>query len=168
MAERRCGNQGRLTDAAAAAATRRAEQQQHHHHHTAMNLTEEAAADCLSLEEILGLYGQPINEEQAWAVCYQCCRTLAKGHRSRRSSCAAAGASSAAAAAAPRRISGPGDVRIQRDGSVRVEHQGCEGKTLFETELAPSCANLGQAVTSFSTMELKCCDCPFRENSLKF
>lgn len=166
MAERRCGDQGRLTDAAAAA-TRRAEQQQQQqqHHHAAMNLTEEAAADCLSLEEILGLYGQPINEEQAWAVCYQCCRTLAKGHRSRRSSSAAAGASSAAA---PRRISGPGDVRIQRDGSVRVEHHGCEGKTLFETELARSCANLGQAITSIWMMELKCCDSPFREDSLKF
>uniref|UniRef100_A0A8D3ADE3 KIND domain-containing protein n=1 Tax=Scophthalmus maximus TaxID=52904 RepID=A0A8D3ADE3_SCOMX len=83
----------------------------------------DAAAEGLSLEEILRLYSQPINEEQAWAVCYQCSRTLARGHRGRRSS-AAAGASSASsassAAAAPRRISGPGDVRIQRDGSVRV------------------------------------------------
>uniref|UniRef100_A0A3Q3WZT7 KIND domain-containing protein n=1 Tax=Mola mola TaxID=94237 RepID=A0A3Q3WZT7_MOLML len=47
------------------------------------------AEDCLSLEEILGLYGQPINEEQAWAVCFQCCRTLARGRRGRRSSSAA-------------------------------------------------------------------------------
>ncbi|XP_051261175.1 protein spire homolog 1-like isoform X9 [Dicentrarchus labrax] len=107
MAEQRCGDHGGLTDAAAA-----------------MNSKEEAAAEGLSLEEILGLYGQPINEEQAWAVCYQCCRTLAKGHRGRRSCSAAAGASSAAA---PMRISGPGDVRIQKDGSVRVEQQGCEG-----------------------------------------
>ncbi|XP_075897153.1 protein spire homolog 1 isoform X2 [Nelusetta ayraudi] len=139
MAEQRCGDHGRVTDAAAAAAasaaaaaaaeTRRAGHH-HHHHHSAMNLTEEPATECLSLEEILGLYGQPINEEQAWAVCYQCCRTLAKGHRSRRSSSAAAGASTSAAAAAAgaRRIEGPGDVRIQRDGSVRVEHLGCEGK----------------------------------------
>lgn len=116
MAEQRCGDQGRLTDAAAAT------------HRDEMNPTEEAAADCLSLEEILGLYGQPINEEQAWAVCYQCCRTLAKGHRGRRSSSAAAGTSTAAA----RRISGPTDVRIERDGSVRVEHQSCEGKPLFK------------------------------------
>nr|XP_046256308.1 protein spire homolog 1 isoform X1 [Scatophagus argus] len=119
MAERRCGDHGRLTDAAAA--THRDEQQ----HHNTMNLTEEAGAEGLSLEEILRLYGQPINEEQAWAVCYQCCRTLAKGHRGWRGSSAAAGASSAAA---PRRISGPADVCIQRDGSVRVEHQRCEGK----------------------------------------
>ena len=30
----------------------------------------------LSLEEVLKSYEQPINEEQAWAVCYQCCRAL--------------------------------------------------------------------------------------------
>ncbi|XP_071325342.1 protein spire homolog 1 isoform X3 [Trachinotus anak] len=118
MAEQRCGDHGGLT----AAATRRDEQQRHHH---TMNSAEEAGPEDLTLEEILRLYNQPINEEQAWAVCYQCCRTLAKGHRGRRSSSAAAGASSAAA---PRRISGPGDVRIQKDGSVRVRHQGCEGK----------------------------------------
>uniref|UniRef100_A0A8C9QZL5 Spire-type actin nucleation factor 1a n=1 Tax=Scleropages formosus TaxID=113540 RepID=A0A8C9QZL5_SCLFO len=39
--------------------------------------------DDLSLEEILTLYGQPINEEQAWAVCYQCCRFLAEEQRRR-------------------------------------------------------------------------------------
>ncbi|KAI3360627.1 hypothetical protein L3Q82_002493 [Scortum barcoo] len=99
----------RLTDAAAAA----------------MNPAEDAGAEWLSLEEILRLYSQPINEEQAWAVCYQCCRTLARGHRGRRGSSSASGASSAVARS---RISGPGDVRIQRDGSVRVEQQGCEGK----------------------------------------
>ncbi|XP_074510700.1 protein spire homolog 1 isoform X4 [Sebastes fasciatus] len=129
MAEQRCGDHGRLTDAAAAssaaaaaaAATHRDEQQ----HHNTMNPTVEAAVEGLSLEDILRLYNQPINEEQAWAVCYQCCRTLAKGHRSSRSSAAAAGAPSAVA---PMRISGPGDVRIQKDGSVRLEHQGCEGK----------------------------------------
>ncbi|XP_029306879.1 LOW QUALITY PROTEIN: protein spire homolog 1 [Cottoperca gobio] len=119
MAEQRCGDHGGLRDDAAA--TRRDEQQ----HHNTMNSPEEAGVvEGLSLEEILRLYSQPINEEQAWAVCYQCCRTLARGHRSRRSS-SAAGASPAAA---PMRISGAGDVRIQKDGSVRLEHQGCEGK----------------------------------------
>ncbi|XP_034729917.1 protein spire homolog 1-like isoform X6 [Etheostoma cragini] len=126
MAEQRCGDHGGLTEAAAA--THRGE------HRNKMNPTEEAAVEGLSLEKILELYSQPINEEQAWAVCYQCCRTLAKGHRSWRSSSAAASASAAATSAAgaspsaaPRRISGPGDVRIQKDGSVRVEHQGSEG-----------------------------------------
>uniref|UniRef100_A0A3Q2VT09 Spire-type actin nucleation factor 1b n=1 Tax=Haplochromis burtoni TaxID=8153 RepID=A0A3Q2VT09_HAPBU len=116
MDGRRCGGDNRgLKDAAAA--TRRDEEQ----HHNTMNSPEEAGADDLSLEEILRLYNQPINEEQAWAVCYQCCRTLAKEHRG----AAATGASSAAT---PRRISGPGGVRIQKDGSVTVDHQGCEGK----------------------------------------
>lgn len=102
--------------------------------HDAMTSAENPGADCLSLEEILRLYSQPINEEQAWAVCYQCCRTLARGHRGRRSSSSAASSTGASAgaspAAAPRRITGSGDVIIQKDGSVRVVHQGCEGKTL--------------------------------------
>ncbi|XP_019946712.1 protein spire homolog 1 isoform X2 [Paralichthys olivaceus] len=119
MAEQRCWDHAGLTDAAAE--TRRDEQP----HQRAMNSAEEAGAEGLSLEDILRLYSQPINEEQAWAVCYQCCRTLARGHRSGGSSSAATGASPAAA---PRRISGAADVRIQRDGSVMVEHRGCEDK----------------------------------------
>uniref|UniRef100_A0AAQ6IMU0 KIND domain-containing protein n=1 Tax=Anabas testudineus TaxID=64144 RepID=A0AAQ6IMU0_ANATE len=85
--------------------------------HDAMN----PATEELPLEDILRLYNQPINEEQAWAVCYQCCRTLAEDHRSWRRSSATAGTSSAEAA--PRRLCGPGDVRIQKDGSVRVDYQ---------------------------------------------
>uniref|UniRef100_A0A672HC51 Spire-type actin nucleation factor 1b n=1 Tax=Salarias fasciatus TaxID=181472 RepID=A0A672HC51_SALFA len=96
--------------------------------HGAMSSAEDAGAEELSLEEILRLYSQPINEEQAWAVCYQCCRTLARGQRGRRSSAAAR----TAAPAAPGRISGAGDVRIQKDGSVRVDHHhGSEGTFLL-------------------------------------
>ncbi|KAJ8353863.1 hypothetical protein SKAU_G00214300 [Synaphobranchus kaupii] len=73
----------------------------------------------LSLEEILMLYGQPINEEQAWAVCYQCCRSLAQEHRKRNSKSATASVVDHA-----RRIEGPGDVRIHKDGVVRLQHQG--------------------------------------------
>uniref|UniRef100_UPI0037E6FC44 protein spire homolog 1 isoform X2 n=1 Tax=Semicossyphus pulcher TaxID=241346 RepID=UPI0037E6FC44 len=73
----------------------------------------------VSLEEILTLYSQPINEEQAWAVCYQCCRTLAQTQR-RKSSKSAAGAS---AVDYPRRIEGPGDVRIRRDGTVKLQFE---------------------------------------------
>ncbi|KAM4736479.1 protein spire homolog 1 isoform 2-T2 [Anableps anableps] len=122
MAERRFGGDHQvLRDAAAAAATRRAELK----HHDEMNSSEDA--EDLSLEEILRLYSQPINEEQAWAVCYQCCQTLAKTHRGKGSSAGAA-ATGASSTAAPRRISGPGDVRIQKDGSVRMDQGGCEGK----------------------------------------
>ncbi|CAL8398219.1 unnamed protein product [Gadus morhua 'NCC'] len=76
----------------------------------------EGAAE-LSLEEILGLYSQPINEEQAWAVCYQCCRTLALTRRGRKSAEASSGREG------ERRIDGPGDVRIQRDGTVILQPQ---------------------------------------------
>uniref|UniRef100_A0A4W5R428 Spire-type actin nucleation factor 1a n=1 Tax=Hucho hucho TaxID=62062 RepID=A0A4W5R428_9TELE len=72
----------------------------------------------LSLEEILSLYSQPINEEQGWAVCYQCCRTLVQKHRRRHSK-----TSSASVGDLPRRIEGPGDVRILRDGTVQLYHQ---------------------------------------------
>lgn len=82
----------------------------------------DGAAD-VSLEEILKLYGQPINEEQAWAVCYQCCRTLAQKHR--RKSSKSAGAS---AVGYPRRIEGPGDVIIWRDGTVKLHFEGSTGK----------------------------------------
>uniref|UniRef100_A0A673JK16 KIND domain-containing protein n=1 Tax=Sinocyclocheilus rhinocerous TaxID=307959 RepID=A0A673JK16_9TELE len=58
--------------------------------------------DDLSLDEILRLYKQPINEEQAWAVCYQCCRSF------RQDSAGTGGA---------------GHVRIYKDGSVRF-HSG--------------------------------------------
>ncbi|XP_015213485.2 protein spire homolog 1 isoform X5 [Lepisosteus oculatus] len=78
-------------------------------------------ADELSLEEILKLYSQPINEEQAWAVCYQCCRTLAQGFRG--SSAGARGEGRAW------RIEGAADVRICKDGAVRLHHrQGGSGK----------------------------------------
>lgn len=127
MAESRRGDQAGLTDAAAAA--HRDEQQRRH---SAMNPPNDATEDCLSLEDILRLYSQPINEEQAWAVCYQCCRTLAKEQRGRRSS--SADTTGASSAALPRKISGPGDVWIQKDGSVRLEHQDCGGKTLFKKE----------------------------------
>ncbi|KAM3858330.1 protein spire homolog 1 [Diretmus argenteus] len=77
----------------------------------------------LSLEEILTLYSQPINEEQAWAVCYQCCRTLARKHRRRLSKSAGASAVDHA-----RRIEGPGDVRIRRDGTVKLHYQDTADK----------------------------------------
>ncbi|XP_034150661.1 protein spire homolog 1 isoform X2 [Esox lucius] len=77
----------------------------------------------LSLEEILSLYSQPINEEQAWAVCYQCCRTLAQKHRRRNSKNRGASVGDLL-----RRIEGPGDVRILRDGTVRLHHHDSTDK----------------------------------------
>ncbi|XP_008840367.1 protein spire homolog 2 isoform X2 [Nannospalax galili] len=54
----------------------------------------------LSLEEVLKVYEQPINEEQAWAVCFQGCRGL-RG-----------------APSAGRRIRDTADILLYRDGSV--------------------------------------------------
>ncbi|XP_027741139.1 protein spire homolog 1 isoform X3 [Empidonax traillii] len=64
--------------------------------------------EALSLEEILRLYNQPINEEQAWAVCYQCCASLRA--RARRGE-TPAGRPGAAAA----------HLRVWRDGAVTLE-----------------------------------------------
>uniref|UniRef100_A0A3P9JA73 Spire type actin nucleation factor 1 n=1 Tax=Oryzias latipes TaxID=8090 RepID=A0A3P9JA73_ORYLA len=136
MAERR------LTEAAAA------RQEEQHQHHGGMSSAEED----LPLEEILQLYSQPINEEQAWAVCYQCCRTLATGHPDRRSAAAAGGSP----AAAPRRISGPRDVRIQRDGSVRMDYQDCEGKH--------SPCTRAEVIESLGIMIYKALDYGLKEN----
>ncbi|KAM9268889.1 protein spire homolog 2 [Cariama cristata] len=55
----------------------------------------------LSLEEVLKCYEQPLNEEQAWALCFQGCR--------------AAAAAAPAAPAAPLRTA---DIRLRGDGSV--------------------------------------------------
>lgn len=88
------------------------------------NMDSDDECEELSLEEILTLYNQPINEEQAWAVCYQCCRSLADGHRRRNSKSAGAKAVGSA-----RRIEGPGDVRIYQDGVVRL--QQCSGPGKF-------------------------------------
>lgn len=159
MAERRGGDQAGLTDAAAAA------QREEQRRHDAMNSPDGATQDCLSLEDILRLYSQPINEEQAWAVCFQCCRTLAQEQRGRRRSSAAA-TTGASSAAHPRRISGPGDVRIQKDGSVRVEHEDRGGKALsVESRNRGRC---GATVLLWSSCALKDapdgCQGPYRHS----
>ncbi|XP_064835136.1 protein spire homolog 1 [Oncorhynchus masou masou] len=89
----------------------------------AVNMDIADGAEELSLEEILSLYSQPINEEQGWAVCYQCCRTLVQKHRRIHSK-----TSSASVGDLPRRIEGPGDVRILRDGTVQLHHQDSTDK----------------------------------------
>ncbi|XP_061577256.1 protein spire homolog 2 isoform X2 [Cololabis saira] len=61
----------------------------------------------LSLEEVLKSYEQPVNEEQAWAVCYQCCSGLR----------------------APRpppglgRVTDPSSVLLRRDGTVCLRRE---------------------------------------------
>ncbi|XP_053189779.1 protein spire homolog 1 [Scomber japonicus] len=107
-------------------------------------------AEEVSLQEILTLYNQPINEEQAWAVCYQCCRTLAQKHRRKSSS-------GASAVAYPRRIEGPGDVRIGRDGTVKLHFEGSTDKyRLPSTSL--------EVIDSLGVMIYKALDFGLKEN----
>uniref|UniRef100_A0A8C8ZKB8 Spire type actin nucleation factor 2 n=1 Tax=Prolemur simus TaxID=1328070 RepID=A0A8C8ZKB8_PROSS len=65
----------------------------------------------LSLEEVLRAYEQPINEEQAWAVCFQGCRGL-RGARGRR------------------RIRDTADILLRRDGSVGARPAPAEPATM--------------------------------------
>ncbi|XP_077937759.1 protein spire homolog 1 isoform X5 [Gasterosteus aculeatus] len=106
----------------------------------------------VSLEDILKLYSQPINEEQAWAVCYQCCRTLAQKRR-RKSSKSAVGS----AADYPRRIEGPGDVRIGRDGAVKLPFGDCTDK------YQPAATSL-EVIDSLGIMIYKALDYGLKEN----
>ncbi|CAJ1057029.1 protein spire homolog 2 [Xyrichtys novacula] len=62
----------------------------------------------LSLEEVLKSYEQPINEEQAWAVCYQCCSGL-------RVPRPPAGRVS--------RVKDPSSILLQRDGTVLLQQE---------------------------------------------
>ncbi|XP_022603222.1 protein spire homolog 1-like isoform X2 [Seriola dumerili] len=109
-------------------------------------------AEEVSLEEILTLYSQPINEEQAWAVCYQCCRTLAQRHRRK-------GSKSAGASAAdyPRRIEGPGDVKIGRDGTVKLHFE--DGTDKYQS--APTSSAV---IDSLGVMIYKALDYGLKEN----
>ncbi|XP_048386063.1 protein spire homolog 1-like isoform X3 [Stegostoma tigrinum] len=75
----------------------------------------------LSLEQILKLYNQPLNEEQAWAVCYQCCSSLQRQRRPGDTQLF------------PGRLSGARTVILLRDGniSIRSEEAGKGEATRF-------------------------------------
>ncbi|XP_034400842.1 protein spire homolog 1 isoform X2 [Cyclopterus lumpus] len=106
----------------------------------------------VSLEDILKLYSQPINEEQAWAVCYQCGRTLAQKRR-RKSSKSAGGS----AVDYPMRIEGPGDVRIGWDGTVKLLFEDCTDK------YQPAATSL-EVIDSLGIMIYKALDYGLKEN----
>ncbi|XP_054426197.1 protein spire homolog 2 [Pteronotus mesoamericanus] len=83
----------------------------------------------LSLEEVLKAYEQPINEEQAWAVCFQCCRGLrgAPGGR--------------------RRIRDTADILLRRDGSVGARLEpGAEEPATMVVSPASSEAQMVQSL----------------------
>uniref|UniRef100_A0A8C8DJ81 Spire-type actin nucleation factor 1a n=1 Tax=Oryzias sinensis TaxID=183150 RepID=A0A8C8DJ81_9TELE len=114
-------------------------------------------AEDVSLEQILNLYSQPINEEQAWAVCYQCCRSLAQKHWRR--------GQKPADASAARRIEGPGNVRIGRDGTVRLHFEGDTGNEPGATQTGSvSCETNSSIIDSLGIMIYKALDYGLKEN----
>lgn len=79
----------------------------------------------LSLEEVLKSYEQPINEEQAWAVCHQCCSGLRQPRPP---------------AGALRRVKDPSSILLHRDGTVALQQEsGRDGRTTSDASanLAP-------------------------------
>ncbi|XP_044284034.1 protein spire homolog 2 [Varanus komodoensis] len=94
---------------------------------------EERPPEELSLEEVLKAYEQPVNEEQAWAVCFQCCRGLA-----------AEGGPPAPRWGPAGRIRDPADLRLHKDGAVSARGElgvaGC--CTLRQLPSYPDCAQL--------------------------
>ncbi|XP_061030384.1 protein spire homolog 2 isoform X7 [Eubalaena glacialis] len=82
----------------------------------------------LSLEEVLKAYEQPINEEQAWAVCFQCCRGLrgAPGGR--------------------RRIRDTADILLRRDGSVSAQREPGAAESTVMVSPASSEAQVVQSL----------------------
>uniref|UniRef100_A0A8C2E7R8 Spire-type actin nucleation factor 1b n=1 Tax=Cyprinus carpio TaxID=7962 RepID=A0A8C2E7R8_CYPCA len=98
--------------------------------------------DDLSLDEILHLYKQPINEEQAWAVCYQCCRSFREDSQGSSGSAASGGAE---------------HVRIYKDGSVRFHSGDTSGD-----KPTPSASII--AIESLGIMIYKALDYGLKEN----
>uniref|UniRef100_A0A8I3RRM4 Spire type actin nucleation factor 2 n=1 Tax=Canis lupus familiaris TaxID=9615 RepID=A0A8I3RRM4_CANLF len=83
----------------------------------------------LSLEEVLKAYEQPINEEQAWAVCFQGCRGL-RG-----------------APGGGRRIRDTADILLRRDGSVSARREpGAAESTMMVLSPASSEAQMVQSL----------------------
>uniref|UniRef100_A0A8C0IU51 Spire type actin nucleation factor 2 n=1 Tax=Chelonoidis abingdonii TaxID=106734 RepID=A0A8C0IU51_CHEAB len=87
----------------------------------------------LSLEQVLKSYEQPINEEQAWAVCYQCCRGLAGAEGRWRP----AG-----------RIRDTADILLHKDGTVtaRGEQGSAEPETMGPVLCSPVSLQMVQSL----------------------
>lgn len=76
--------------------------------------------EVLSVHEVLRVYEQPLNEEQAWAVCYQSCR----------------GARAARHSTGWYRTAGPESLLLHRDGTVSTgEIRGCHVMWSFSSDL---------------------------------
>ncbi|XP_028608919.1 protein spire homolog 2 [Grammomys surdaster] len=95
----------------------------------------------LSLEEVLKVYEQPINEEQAWAVCFQGCRGL-RGEPG-----------------GVRRIRDTADILLRRDGSV-----GARPEPEPTTMVVPPASSEAQMVQSLGFAIYRALDWGLDEN----
>ncbi|CAB1323309.1 unnamed protein product [Coregonus sp. 'balchen'] len=78
----------------------------------------------LSLEEVLKSYEQPINEEQAWAVCYQCCSGLRVPHP-------------ATVTSVVYLVKDPSSILLLRDGTVSPQQEPCNNDDTDGPPLPP-------------------------------
>ncbi|KAM6430085.1 protein spire homolog 2 isoform 3-T3 [Liasis olivaceus] len=113
-------------------------------------------AEELSLEEVLKAYEQPVNEEQAWAVCFQCCRGLlqpdppppgAEEERRRRRGPAG-------------RLRDTADLRLHKDGAVSA--RGEYGEAELPLTLTPAAE--AQMVQSLGFVIYRALDWGLEEN----
>ncbi|XP_026575526.1 protein spire homolog 2 isoform X2 [Pseudonaja textilis] len=112
------------------------------------------AAGELSLEEVLKAYEQPVNEEQAWAVCFQCCRGLLQpdppgAEEGRRRGRGPAG-----------RLRDTADLRLHKDGAVSA--RGEFGEAELPLTLAPAAE--AQMVQSLGFVIYRALDWGLEEN----
>nr|XP_055180031.1 protein spire homolog 1 isoform X2 [Nyctereutes procyonoides] len=106
--------------------------------------------DALSLEEILRLYNQPINEEQAWAVCYQCCASLRAADAGRRQ---------------PRgRLRSAAQIRVWRDGAVTLASGGAGEPPPSAGKLGYSHCTETEVIESLGIVIYKALDYGLKEN----
>ncbi|XP_053524810.1 protein spire homolog 1 isoform X1 [Artibeus jamaicensis] len=106
--------------------------------------------DELSLEEILLLYNQPINEEQAWAVCYQCCGSLR---------------AAVASSSQPRcRVRSAAQIRIWRDGAVTLAPAAAEEPTAAAGKSGYSHCTETEVIESLGIIIYKALDYGLKEN----
>ncbi|XP_078066365.1 protein spire homolog 2 [Mustelus asterias] len=105
----------------------------------------------LSLDEVLRAYEQPINEEQAWAVCYQCCRSL---HRDWPREQVRIG-----------RVRELAAIRLHRDGTVSLcGEQRSSSPTDSKAKMSPRLCSEGQVVQSLGFAIYRALDWGLDEN----
>ncbi|XP_021241257.1 protein spire homolog 1 isoform X1 [Numida meleagris] len=104
--------------------------------------------EALSLEEILRLYNQPINEEQAWAVCYQCCAWL----RARRRESPAG------------RLGAAAHLRVWRDGAVTLQQaEPCRAPPAADKSERLHCTEM-EVIESLGIIIYKALDYGLKDN----